>query len=288
MKKKNHFFSQSIRKKNRSLAAFLSLSLFLPLLSSKMLRHAATRALAAASSKTRIHESAAAGIRRAWLANDASGNSNNVDGDAYSSPSTSSSSSLSSSSWMPSFLKRRLPAALGGDRLSGDLSFEEFITSLSRARKLGGLAGSAFGTTAVDSAGARGALKRLEDVAAAIPPHLKTGADVLDPRLFGPEERRRAAEAAGVPVAAVDDLLRKFEVTREMAAEVARRHRAGEKLPQSIEELEAAVGSNWTKKKSVTSSSSSIDSSCPLAGSLPGRNTKCPKTKKAYKNCCGR
>lgn len=200
---------------------------------------------------------------------------------------------------MPSFFKRRLPAALGGERLSGDLSFDEFITSLSRARKFGGLAGSAFGTTALsaDNAAARGAMKRLEDIAAAIPDRFKQGADVLDPALFGPEERRTAAASAGVPVAAVDDLLHKYRMTREMAAEVARRHRSGERLPQSIEELEAAVGGvTWTKRtkssgsNSTTESScsSSSSSSCPLAGSLPGRNTKCPRTKKAYKNCCGR
>ena len=115
----------------------------------------------------------------------------------------------SSSSWMPQFLKRRLPAALGGDRLSGDLSFDEFVTSLSRARKLGGLTGSAFGTTAVDSAGARGALKRLEDIAAAIPAEVRARSQILDPAVFGPAERRAAAEAAGVSVAAVDDLVRK-------------------------------------------------------------------------------
>ena len=195
----------------------------------------------------------------------------------------------SSSSWMPQFLKRRLPAALGGDRLSGDLSFDEFVTSLSRARKLGGLTGSAFGTTAVDSAGARGALKRLEDIAAAIPAEVRARSQILDPAVFGPAERRAAAAAAGVSVAAVDDLVRKYRLTREMAAEVARRHKAGEKLPASVEELEASVGARWSSNRGGGASGElGGESSCPLSRSAPGRNTKCPKTGRAWKNCCGK
>jgi len=180
-------------------------------------------------------------------------------------------------------LKRRLPPALGGDRLSGDLSFDDFVSSLSRARRLGGLTGSAFGTTAVNGAGARGALKKLEDIAACIPPELRTR--VLDPSAFGVAERRAAAEAAGVPLAAVDDLVRKYRLTREMAAEVARRHKAGEKLPTSVEELEASVGARWSSSFKVNNEGEG--DGCPLSRSAPGRNTKCPKTGRAWKNCCG-
>ena len=193
---------------------------------------------------------------------------------------------------MPSFVRRRLPAALGGDRLSGDLTFADFVSSLSRARRLGGLTGSAFGTTAVDSAGARGALKKLEDIAAVIPAEVQ--ARILDPAVFGPAERQAAADAARVPVAAVDDLLRKYRMTRDMASEVARRHKAGEKLPTSVEELEASVGAQWSTRKGGgggagdEAGGGGESSSCPLSRSAPGRNTKCPRTGRAWKNCCGK
>jgi hypothetical protein len=245
-----------------------------------MLRHAAARALAA-SRELRIEQPSL--ILRAGLATDPNrgSSSGGKEEEASSSPSTSP------SSWLPSFVRRRLPAALGGDRLSGDLTFEEFVASLSRARRLGGLTGSAFGTSAVDSAGARGALKKLEDIAAAIPEAQARG--ILDPAVFGPAERRAAAEAAGVSVAAVDDLVRKYRLTREMAAEVARRHKAGEKLPTSVEELEASVGAKWSSRKGGEGGEAGGES-CPLARSfvLPGRNTKCPKTGRAWKNCCGK
>ena len=248
-----------------------------------MLRHAAARALAA-SREIRIQYPSL--LLRAGLATDPNrGSSGGMEDESL--------SSTSSSSWMPSFLKRRLPAALGGDRLSGDLSFEEFVTSLSRARKLGGLTGSAFGTTAVDSAGARGALKKLEDIAAVIPAGVR--ARILDPAVFGRAARGAAAEAAGVSVAAVDDLVRKYRLTREMAAEVARRHKAGEKLPTSVEELEASVGAKWSSSSGGGrggggggGGEQGGGESCPLSRSAPGRNTKCPKTGRAWKNCCGK
>lgn len=231
-----------------------------------MLRHAAARTIALRISQPKLL------LLRVGLATDPTGGAEEM------------SSSSTSSSWMPSFVRRRLPAALGGDRLSGDLSFDEFVASLSRARKLGGLTGSAFGTTAIDSAGARGALKKLEDIAAAVPENLK--AQILDPAVFGPSERRAVAEAAGVSTAAVDDLVRKYRLTREMAAEVARRHRSGEKLPASVEELEASVGARWSSSKGGGGEGG--EESCPLARSAPGRNTKCSKTGRAWKNCCGK
>ena len=118
----------------------------------RMLRHAAARALSAAAlrEQLRIHQPYLLPLR-AGLATDPHRSSNGGEEEGA----ISSTSTSSSSSWLPSFdrLRRRLPAALGGDRLSGDLSFEEFITSLSRARRLGGLTGSAFGTSAVVSIG---------------------------------------------------------------------------------------------------------------------------------------
>ena len=115
-------------------------------------------------------------------------------------------------------------------------------------------------------------------------------ARILDPAVFGPAERRAAAEAAGVSVAAVEDLVRKYRLTREMAAEVARRHRAGEELPTSVEELEASVGAKWSSGRSNSSSRDGAgdgSSFCPLSRSAPGRNTKCSRTGRAWKNCCG-
>ena len=54
--------------------------------------------------------------------------------------------SSSEGSWMPSWIKQRLPGALGGSaeyETAKDMSMDEFATNLKRARQMGGLTGTA-------------------------------------------------------------------------------------------------------------------------------------------------
>ena len=82
-----------------------------------------------------------------------------------------------------------------------------------------------------------------------------------------------------------------------MTSTLASLKRSGGRLPASMDELEAVVG-DWRQYRSTTQAGGGGAGqqqfegpggrACPLVGAQPGRNTKCPLTRKAYKACCGR
>ena len=198
------------------------------------------------------------------------------------------------SSWMPAWLRNRVPTTLGGAK-EADLTLEEYAKTLARARTLGALTGFAGGTSDAANPGVRGALLQYEAVLAAITDEAHRRA----PTSMSAADRAAVAERAGVSVAIVDDTLAKFARVKALGAELARRKAAGEALPTSVEELERAVGSVGAAA-GVAAAPAPADgqtgvsadrvapngSPCPFRGLAPARNAVCPATKKKYKQCC--
>ena len=199
-------------------------------------------------------------------------------------------------SWMPAWLRNRVPTTLGGAK-EADLTLDEYAKTLVRARTLGALTGFAGGTSAAANPGVRGALRQYEDVLAAI-----TGeAHRRAPSSMSAADRAAVAARAGVTLAVVDDTLAKFARVKALGAELARRKAAGEALPTSVEELERAVGSVGAVAGAAAAAAPAAGqagvradavapngSPCPFRGLAPARNAVCAATKKKYKQCCGR
>lgn len=118
---------------------------------------------------------------------------------------------------------------------------------------------------------------------------------------FDSTARQRVASTVGCTLAQVDDCIARYLWVKNMGAKMAQLKREGKPLPTSIEEMERAVG-NWRSFKSAGSGETGGASHpipahatspkdgrpCGLAGYEVSRNTRCPLTKKSYKNCCGK
>jgi hypothetical protein len=207
-------------------------------------------------------------------------------------------------SWAPSWLRSRLPAALGGEREElaalQDLTMDSYLTSLRGARKLGGLTGYAAGTSSAGDATAQGTLRLFEGIIDAMAPAER--AEPGSAAAFGPAARARVAAAAGASPEQVDDCVARFLWTRKMSGHMAELRKAGKPMPKSVDEVERMLGSWRDFKRSgaggggggrsgrmvAAGAAGAGGAPCPLAGQPVGRNTRCPATRRAYKNCCGR
>lgn len=168
-----------------------------------------------------------------------------------------------------------------------------FASSLTQARRLGSITGFVHGTSGVNDPAAQGTLRLFETIISAMQPEEKA-----DLSLFNSAARQRVATEAGCTVSQVDDCIARYLWTKNMASRMAQLRREGREMPKSIDELEKMVGS-WRGYKSggagagggVNGGVAAVGpdgETCPLAGMEVGKNTKCPKTRKAYKACCGR
>ncbi len=219
-------------------------------------------------------------------------------------------------SGISSWVKSKIPFALGGNREEisqlENLSIDDFGEGLKQARRMGALTGFASGTSAASDPAAQGTLRLFENIIMAMTPDEKLNAATE----FSSTSRERIASEVGCSVMQVDDCVARYRWMRSMTVRMAELKKEGKPMPKSIDELEAMLGT-WKQHKQVrttapivgsTSGSTSNDSSggievpvdttsrlkgfnnqpCGLAGQSVGKNTKCPLTKKSYKACCGR
>lgn len=231
--------------------------------------------------------------------------------------SSESESDPSKGKWMPSWLKSRLPGALGGDRedISSleNMTLDSFASNIKQARRLGSLTGFVHGTSGISDSSAQGSMRVFENIIEAM-----TEQEKSDLSLFDGSARLRVAEQVGCNLQQVDDCIARYLFFRGMAQKLAELRRKGKEMPKSIADLEKLVG-NWKQyrtQKSIDFHNSargnvqegnvSIPASniegihvpmdardpkgrpCPLAGMVVGKNTKCLLTGKSYKACCGK
>ncbi|EFN57177.1 hypothetical protein CHLNCDRAFT_143567 [Chlorella variabilis] len=192
------------------------------------------------------------------------------------------------------WLAQRMPTALGGIG-EGDLDLETFASTITNARRMGGLTGFMHGTAAVKDSSAQGAMRMFEQIIGAMWPEEKR-----DLALFDGAARKRVAADVGCTTGQVDDCIARFLWTRQMTRRLAELKKEGKELPTSMDALEQQLGT-WRQYKSEHENADGSSSAavplghlghkgrpCPLAGVPVGRNTKCPATKKSFKVCCGK
>ena len=217
-----------------------------------------------------------------------------------------------------SWIKSKIPFALGGNREEisqlENLSIDDFGEGLKQARRMGALTGFASGTSSASDPAAQGTLRLFENIIKAMTPEEKNEVALQ----FSSKSRERIAAEVGCSVMQVDDCVARYRWMRSMTVRMAQLKKEGKPMPKSIDELEAILGT-WRQHKQVhserplgsTSGDSSTNSAtsgggievpmdavssfkdkkgqpCGLAGRNVGKNTKCPLTKKSYKACCGR
>ncbi|CAL8470101.1 g9643 [Coccomyxa elongata] len=208
------------------------------------------------------------------------------------------------SSWVPQWLKSKLPGFAGGtetDELE-KLDLDMYAKSLARARKLGALTGYVHGTSSIKDPQVQGGLRLQENIIGAMLPEEKQ-----DLSSFGPAERERTAKQVGCTVGQVDDCIAKYLWMKQMTSKMAALKAAGQPLPTSIEEVEQKLGT-WQDFKARREVESEFERAapggtimvvadakepkskqpCPLANTYVSRNTKCPLTSRRYKACCGK
>lgn len=167
---------------------------------------------------------------------------------------------------------------------------------------MGGLTGFAWNTSQASDTAAQGNLRLFESIIDAMTPEEKQNLDRFDSTA-----RHRVAGTVGCTLAQVDDCIARYLWVKSMGVKLAQLKREGKPLPTSIEEIEKTVG-NWRTYKNASGRGGEMGRSvagnnhlvpadatfpkdgrpCGLAGHEVGRNTRCPLTKKAYKNCCGK
>lgn len=209
-------------------------------------------------------------------------------------------------SWMPQWMKSRLPGMLGGNReeiseMEG-MTFDSYMSSLKMARRLGGLTGNAFGTSNASDPAAQGTLLLYEKIYGAMLQEERS-----DPEsAFNMTRRKEVAQQVGCSLDQVDNCIARFLWTKTMMTKLAQHRKQGKPMPTTIEEMERIVGT-WQSYKSTAPQGMPSSSStagkirippdaihwkdgqpCGLAGLTVGRSTKCPVKKKSYKACCGK
>lgn len=181
--------------------------------------------------------------------------------------------------------------------------YAAFASSLKHARRLGGITGFVHGTGSISDPTAQGTMRLFESVIAAMKPQEK-----VDLALFNAPARQRVATDVGCTTSQVDDCIARFLWMRSMTAKLAELKKQGKPMPSSMTDVEAMLGS-WRQYKTEMGTSGSAlaggegglahnivpmgtqnskGQACPMAGIQVSRNTKCPLTRKAFKNCCGK
>lgn len=218
-----------------------------------------------------------------------------------------------SSSFLPAWMKARLPGMLGGAREEiqemNNLDMASYLQQLKMARRLGSMTGNAFGTSNASDPGTQGFLLMSEKVIERMTEEERN--DPSDDTCFPITRKQEIAQDIGCSVEQVDDCIARYMWTKHMMSTLADYRKKGNAMPTTMEELERVTG-RWTdfkqqhtkgvgSRSSLGSSSSSLNSicisadarspkggPCGLAGMTVGRSTKCPRMRKSYKACCGR
>jgi hypothetical protein len=208
-------------------------------------------------------------------------------------------------SWVPQWMRSKLPASLGGDgtreqiREMEDLDMDSYLKQLKMARRLGSMTGSAFGTSNASDFGSQGFLLLSEKVIERMTPEERA-----DISTFTIERRRFVAQDVDCSMEQIDDCIARFSWTKHMMKTLAEHRKRGHDMPSTMDELEKITGT-WRQFRSQSGAPQSVQSSgsitlpidavspkdgkpCGLAGMSVGRSTKCPRFRKSYKACCGR
>jgi len=211
----------------------------------------------------------------------------------------------STASWVPQWMRSKLPASLGGDgtreqiREMEDLDMDSYLKQLKMARRLGSMTGSAFGTSNASDFGSQGFLLLSEKVIERMTPEERA-----DISTFTIERRRFVAQDVDCSMEQIDDCIARFSWTKHMMKTLAEHRKRGHDMPSTMDELEKITGT-WRQFRSQSGAPQSVQSSgsitlpidavspkdgkpCGLAGMSVGRSTKCPRFRKSYKACCGR
>ncbi|KAK9860372.1 hypothetical protein WJX84_010143, partial [Apatococcus fuscideae] len=139
-----------------------------------------------------------------------------------------------SSSWVPDWMKKRLPGFMGGTReidKMENLTVDDFASQVRNARRLGSLAD--WGITNANAPMAKGVLRQYEDIIGAMSQEEKA-----DLSQFGPVQRQRVAQQTSYGLHQVDDCIRKYMWSRDMMGGLAKLKREGKPMPKSIEEFQ--------------------------------------------------
>lgn len=217
--------------------------------------------------------------------------------------------------WVPGWLKERLPKTLqpADEYPPEEMTLDKYAQVLAAGRQIGKVAGG-FTSAAQATPEQAANMAVSENIIRAM-----SAEDKRNIASFGSARRRIVAEEVGCDVSKVDECIGKFLWMSKMLQEVQAKKKAGQALPQDMDEISKTVGASWhTFRDAVSSGSLAQDSSssrlpsnqqaapaptsvvvpqgaisgsgqpCPLAGQLIGRRTTCPLTQKKYKACCGR
>ncbi len=208
------------------------------------------------------------------------------------------------SSFLPGWMKSRLPGVLGGNKEEiqemASLDMSAYLKQLKMARRLGSMTGNAFGSSNASDPGTQGFLLMSEQVIERM--HEEERKNPTDEKSFSKVRKAEIAQNVGCSVEQIEDCIARYMWTKHMMSTLAEYRKKGYDMPKSMEELERVTG-RWTDFKqqyrtNSTHSSGSIvipanamspkGGPCGLAGMTVGRSTKCPKMRKSYKACCGR
>ncbi|GMH34076.1 hypothetical protein BSKO_01910 [Bryopsis sp. KO-2023] len=201
-------------------------------------------------------------------------------------------------SWIPDWMKSKLPGILGGKKDFDELKnmdIDAYAKQLSRARGMSGLSGALGMDTRLQSA----KLKRSEDIISLMNPVEKK-----DPvNAFRPVARRRIAKEVGCTPQEVDDCINSYMQMKFLGDVMVRRKEEGKSMPTNAEELRSILAESQTEMQAAVTPSEPSEPSglevpessrgpkgnpCPLAGMTVNRSTICPLTRKKFKRCCGK
>ena len=211
----------------------------------------------------------------------------------------------STASWVPQWMRAKLPASLGGDgtreqiREMEDLDMDSYLKQLKMARRLGSMTGSAFGTSNASDFGSQGFLLLSEKVIERMTPEERANVST-----FTVERRRVVAQDVDCSMEQIEDCIARYMWTKHMMKTLAEHRKRGHDMPSTMDELEKITGT-WRQFRSQSGGQQIVQSSgfialpmdavslkdgkpCGLAGMSVGRSTKCPRFRKSYKACCGR
>ena len=209
-----------------------------------------------------------------------------------------------SSSFLPGWMKSRLPGVLGGNREEiqemSNLDMSAYLNQLKMARRLGSMTGNAFGSSNASDPGTQGFLLMSEKVIERMTEDERQ--HPTDGTRFTDTRRAEIAEDVGCSVEQIEDCIARYMWTKHMMSSLAEHRKKGHDMPKTMQELERLTG-RWTDFKQHYGRQSKqspggivvpVDAQspkggpCGLAGMTVGRSTKCPRMRKSYKACCGR
>ncbi|KAL2643806.1 hypothetical protein R1flu_011393 [Riccia fluitans] len=156
-----------------------------------------------------------------------------------------------------------------------DFDLATFADQLKRARQFGKLTQFGRGLPKGGEAIAQRSLERQEEILR------KLSTYSLDGQRLTAQNKNEVAAQCSCTVRDVEDVLGKYEWTREANRRVIKLKEEGKPLPKSLDEIEKLMGGRWKPASSVNLSKEN--------GGQQSRNSPCPcGSGKKYKRCCGK